>query len=295
MSDPAPGPSRVHYVHGLSYTFQERLVGAFVLSTLVIGALLFFYSGQAATLFAKKFMVTANLHNAQGLAPDAKVYISGVEVGRVRAIDITQDNDIRLTLELLERFHPLVRTDSRASLSKLAMIGNASVEIRAGSPKLPQIEDGASLRVDELMTVEQLLGEAAPVLNDFKHLVTRLDAIMQAVDPQDISRSVKSLQASLANIEKVTTQLAAGQGALGQLTRNPEVERDLTGVLRNAQGASADLRRASSDLPELIQRLRLLVEQMNLTLRAVQGTWPVSSSVPKEPTPPLIVTPAPQP
>jgi phospholipid/cholesterol/gamma-HCH transport system substrate-binding protein len=295
MSDPAPEPTRVHYVHGLSYTFQERLVGAFVLSALLLGALLFFYSGQASTLFAKKFSVSASLRNAQGLASDAKVFVSGVEVGRVRAIDITENNDIRLTLELLERFHPLVRTDSRASLSKLAMIGNASVEIRAGNPKLAEIPDGASIPVDEPMTVEQLLGEVAPVLNDFKQMVQRLDAIMQAVDPQDVSRGVKSLQVSLANIERITGQLAAGQGALGELAHNPEVQHDLTAVLKNAHGASLDLRRASNDLPDLMVRLRLLVEQMNLTLRAIQGTWPVSSSVPSESAPPLIVTPAPQP
>src|SRR5260221_2746023 len=108
MSDPTP-TGRVHYIHGLSYTMQERLVGAFVLSALVIGALLFFYSGQATTLFAKKFAITATLRNAQGLGPDAKVFISGVEVGRVKSIDITEMNDIRLTLVLLERFHGLVR------------------------------------------------------------------------------------------------------------------------------------------------------------------------------------------
>src|SRR5882672_1557242 len=182
MASPTPDPGRLHYIHGLSYTAQERLAGAFVLSALVIGALLFFYSGQAATLFAKKFTVTATLRNAQGLGPDAKVYISGVEVGRVKAIDITELNDIRLTLQILERFHGLVRTDSRASLSKLAMIGNASIEIRAGKASLPELPDGARIPVDELMTVEQLMAETAPVLNDFKAVVKRLDAIMQAVD-----------------------------------------------------------------------------------------------------------------
>jgi len=299
MATPNPGAGpeggRVHYIHGLSYTFQERLVGAFVLSALVIGALMFFYSGQAATLFAKKFTVSATLRNAQGLAPDAKVFISGVEVGRVKSIDITEMNDIRLTLELLEKFHSLVRTDSRASLSKLAMIGNASVEIHAGKPSQPVVEDGARIPVDEPLTVEQLMAETAPVLTDFKRVVQRLDAIMQAVDPQDISKSVKSLQASLANIERVTGQLAAGQGALGQLSGNPDVQRDLAAVLRNAQGASSDLRTASRDLPDLVLRLRLLVEQMNVTLRAIQGTWPVSSSVPQEAAPPLLVPPAPQP
>src|SRR5205085_1137089 len=134
MAEPTQESGRAHYIHRISYTTQERLVGAFVLSALVLGALLFFYSGQAATLFAKKFELTANLRNAQGLAVDAKVFISGVEVGRVRSIDITEMNDIGLTLELLERFHPRVRTDSRASISKLAMIGNASIEIRAGNP-----------------------------------------------------------------------------------------------------------------------------------------------------------------
>lgn len=271
----------VHYIHRLSYTARERLVGAFVLSAFLIGALLFVYSGQATQVFAPKFTLIARLRTAEGLAPDAKVFISGVQVGRVRSIDITESNDIRLTLELLEKFHPMVRGDSRASLSKLAMIGNASIEIRAGNPGLELLPDGALIPVDEPLSVDQLVAEAVPVLKDFKHVVQQLDAILGAVDPKDVRASVQSLRVSLAHVEALTGSAGA--------------QKDVPLMLSSARGAAGDLQSATRDLPELMQRVRVLVEQLNVTLRAIQGTWPVSSSVPEETVPPLLVNPAPQP
>ncbi|MBI2383712.1 MAG: MCE family protein [Gammaproteobacteria bacterium] len=304
---------RVHYIHRTSYTFQERLVGAFVLSALALGLVMFAYSREAATMFAKKFTLAAQFKNAQGLAEDAKVEISGVEVGRVRSIGITESNEIRVELELLERFHPLVREDSKAAMSKLALIGKANIEIRAGNPARPQLPDGATLPVEEPLSLEQIMADIAPVVQNFTRLLERLNQSMETLDPRDVGTTLKSLQATLANTEKITGQIAAGRGAAGRLLSDPDVERDLATSMRllastlaeaerqvqalapvmdNTQAATGDVRLAARELPDLMVRTRLLMEQINLTLRAVQGTWPLSASVP-QPAPQLVVQPGP--
>lgn len=274
-------PGRVHYIHRLTYTTRERLVGAFVLSALLIGAILFIFSGQAMDAFAPKFTLIARIPDASGLARDSKVFISGVQVGHVRDVSVTENNDIRLELEILERFHPMVRVDSRASLSKLAMIGNASIEIRAGDARQMMLADGSVIPMDAPMSVDQLMAEAAPVLKDFKHLVQQLDRIVQAIDPDDINGAIKDLRGTLANAKNITAAAAGGQ--------------DVNAVLANARTASGDVRAATRDLPELMLRIRVLIEQLNVTVRAVQGTWPVSSSVPAEVVPPMLAPPEPQP
>ena len=142
MSMPNPKPTRIHYVHRLSYTALERLVGAFVLIALLLLVVLFVYSREAKTLFADKFVLIAYMRNAQSITTDTKVLISGIEVGEVRTVDLGDDNLIRVELEVLERFHSLVHQDSRASLSKLSMIGKATIEVSAGTIELPLIPDG---------------------------------------------------------------------------------------------------------------------------------------------------------
>jgi ABC-type transporter Mla subunit MlaD len=323
---------RTHYIHRLSYTFQERLVGAFVLGALALLLFLFVYNREAATMFAEKFTLIAYMRNAQGVNEDTKVQISGVEVGRVKSLDVADDNQIRLELEVLERFHPLVREDSKAALSKLSMIGKASIEISAGDPTRPLLPDGGIILVDEPLSVDQIMADVAPALRNAQRILERLNDIAQAVDPKDVSRTLRSVQATTANVEKLTTQLAQGRGAAGQLMSNPDVERDvatsvrllaatlsqteqrmkeLGPVLKDAQAATAEVRKASADLPQLIDethrlvaqlnttmgtvnyemqqlpdlvlKTRQLMEQVDRTLRALQSTWPISSSVQQPP------------
>ena len=145
MSTPS---SKVHYIHRMNYSTLERLVGAFVIGALFLLVFLFVYSREAQTMFAEKFTIIAYMKNAQSITTDTKVQISGIDVGAVEEIDLGGDNLIRVEIELLERFHSLVREDSRASLSKLSMIGKATIEISAGNTDLPLIPDGGIIAVD---------------------------------------------------------------------------------------------------------------------------------------------------
>lgn len=327
-----PVPAKTHYIHRTTYTFQERLVGAFVLSALLLLLVLFVYNREAATLFAEKFTVIAYMKNAQGVAEDTKITISGVDVGRVRALDVAEDNTIRMELEILERYHGLVREDSRAALSKLSMIGKASIEIGAGSADRPLLPDGGIILVDEPLSIDQIMADIAPALRNAQRTLERINQIADAVDPKVVARLMQSAQVTTNNMEKLTTQMAQGKGGIGQLMSDQGVERDvatsvrmlaatleqtqqrmqqLGPVLDDAQAASAEVRKASADLPQLIDethrlvaqlnttmgtvnyemqqlpdlvvKTRQLMEQVDRTLRALQSTWPISNSVPQPP------------
>jgi phospholipid/cholesterol/gamma-HCH transport system substrate-binding protein len=334
-------PARTHYIHRTTYSFQERLVGTFVLGALLMLLLLFVYNREAATLFADKFTVIAYMKNAQGVTENTKITISGVDVGRVRSFDVAEGNQIRIELEVLERFHPLVREDSRAALSKLSMIGKASIEITAGSADRPLLPDGAIILVDEPLSIDAIMADVVPALRNAQRTLERINQIAEAVDPKDVNRMVKSVQVTTANMEKLTTQMTQGRGAAGQLLSNDEVGRDvatsvrllaatleqteqrmkeLGPVLKDAQAATAEVRKASEGLPQLIDethrlvgqlnttmgtvnyemqqlpdlviKTRQLMEQVDRTLRALQSTWPISSSV-QQPPEEQVVAPRP--
>jgi phospholipid/cholesterol/gamma-HCH transport system substrate-binding protein len=337
MSSPTPTGRKVHYVHRLEYTTLERLVGAFVLGALLLLLVLFVYSREARTLFADKFTIIAYMRNAQSITTDTKVQISGIEVGEVRAIDLGSDNLIRVEMRVLEKFHGLVREDSRASLSKLSMIGKATLEVSAGDTAQGLVPDGGIVPVDEPVSIDQIMADVLPALRDAQTTLERMNALAQAVDPKDVQRAMRSATVTADNLEKLTTMMAQGRGGIGQMVADKGVEQDLAitikslastlqqtearmrelaPVFKDLQSMSSDARNASKDLPQLMEethklvgqlnttvgtvnyemqqlpdlvlKTRQLMEQTDRTLRALQGTWPISNSVAQPPDKELV-------
>lgn len=258
MNDDRSG--RVHYIHRLSYTTQERLVGAFVLSGLLLLCLLAVFSREASTLFADKFTLVAHIKDARGIAEDTPVQMSGVQVGRVKRLDVVGDGMIRVEMEMLERFHPLVRDDARAALSKLSMIGKPTIELHGGSGSKPPIADRGVIPITEPPNFDQMLADVAPALRNLQAILERLNAITGAVEP----KRVKSLATNLDNASADLPQLVAEARAVAA-----QMNATLAGIDTQMQ-----------QMPELVQRSRTVMDQMDRTLHGVQNTWPLSSSMP---------------
>lgn len=310
---------KTHYIHRLSYTTRERLVGAFVLLAVALLFLVIVFNKQTMRHFQKKFELHAYVHNAQGISTDTPVIVSGLDVGSVSKLGITSDNRIAITMQILERFHKLIRTDSRAGLSKLSVLGNTAIEITAGSPDKPPIPDDATLILEEPLSVDQILAQVAPVLDNVKAILARVDQISAQINPKQVGQIVQNLATVSANLKSVSTQMANGHGAIGKLLYDQRTADNLGNAiqslnvsLKKLQPLVSNASSASADLPELVSSGKLLVNKLNTTvggvnsqmqslpamvlqtrqvlddtdrtLRALENTWPISSSVNKPPT-----------
>lgn len=311
--------ARTHYIHRLSYTARERLVGAFVLLAVALIFLVLVFNQQTARYFQKKFVLHAYIHNAQGINTDTPVIVSGLDVGNVSQVGITPDNRIAISMKILEKYHRLIRMDSRAELSKLSVLGNTAIEISAGSPDKPLMPNNATVMLQEPLSVDQILAQVSPALDNVQAILARLNAIMGKIDPRKMQQIVNNLGAISANLKSVSQQMASGHGAIGNLLYAQKTENNLSGAiqslnasLKNIEPLLRNASTASAQLPELVSHGKVLVGQLNTTvrgvnaqieslpamvlqtrkvlddtdqtLRALQNTWPISSSVAKPPT-----------
>jgi phospholipid/cholesterol/gamma-HCH transport system substrate-binding protein len=311
MSDENRKP-RAHYIHRLSYTTRERLVGAFVLAAIALLFLVLVFNKQTMRYFQKKFVLHAYIHNAQGISTDTHVIVSGLDVGNVSKLGITPDNRIAITMQVLEKFHKLIRTDSKAGLSKLSVLGNTAIEITAGSSNEPPIADDATIQLEEPLSVDQILAQVVPVLDNVKATLAQLNQISTQIDPKQVGQIVQNLAAVSANLKSVSGQMASGNGTIGKLLYDPKTETNLTGAiqslnvsLKNLEPLVQNANTASAQFPQLVHQFNTTLSGVNgqmqslpamvlqtqqvlddtdRTLRALQNTWPISSSVNKPPT-----------
>ena len=192
-----------HYIHRTSYTAQERMVGVFVLSAIAVLLFLLFSTIKSQNIFEESFVIYGKLNSAEGLSAETIVQISGIEVGKVSVIDITDDNRIMLTMQIYNRFHKLLRTDSKVRVSSLnsTIIGKSIIGITAGSPDMAMLQAGAILDIQESGSVEEVIAEVKVILDVINEMVHEVSGVVSAVDAEKIALTIDSFSQLAANAE----------------------------------------------------------------------------------------------
>jgi len=305
---------QVHYIHRLSYSARERLVGVFVLAAILLLFLVLAFNRQTKDFFEAKFTLHAVISDAQGVSVDTPVMVYGLQVGKVSDLSLSQDNRIAVTMRIQERFHRLIRTDSTAEISKLSVIGNAAITIKAGSPDKPMIANDAELVLAQPMSVDQMMAQVQPVLLDVKSTLSQINTLTHSISPDDLNAVVKNLASVTGNLKVITGEFASPQGTAntqaavqnlaGTLKEMQARLAEIQPLIKNANAASADMPALLSQtrklvsqlnttmgtvnyqmqaLPDMVGRTRQILDQTDTTLQAIQNTWPISSSVAKKP------------
>ena len=215
------------------------VVGAFVIALTVamIAGVLWLASGS----YHRKAYDTYETYmteSVSGLSLNSTVRYRGVEVGRVRRIELAPGNveEVRVTLEI-ERGVP-VKTDTVATLQTQGLTGIAYVELRGGRKDSPPLRAAP--------------GRDVPVIASGPSLMERVEMAAPAL-MANLSRAVESLNLLLdennrSALRSTLRDLAVLTQAMA--SRSSRIDAALVSSARAAENAA----RVSAQLPELLQR-----------------------------------------
>ncbi len=311
--------TQVHYIHRMSYTVQERLVGVFVLSALLVIMILMFINSKTAHIFEDRITLNTYLTTAEGISTETKVKISGIEVGKVSSLDISPDHRIRVKLIVYKRYQSLLRSDSRASLGKLSVLGNSVIDITAGSTDQPMLIDGATLEIEEPLSIDELIAELTPVIKNIESSVQRFAEVMQTIEPQQVASITSNIDTSASNIRDITAQLNSRNGTIGMAVNDAAFQQRFSNAitsidrafeqmekrLQELESTSVNVSKSSGDfpaitaefkqvlnstnamlttlnvelkqLPELVTRMNVLMEESDRLMQGINDSWLFSS------------------
>lgn len=283
-----------HYVNHMKYSAQERLAGLFVLGALALIAVLLVFSSQNMKLLQGRVEYVALMRNPVGVTTDTPVHISGIEAGMVKRIALTPDNHFKIVLSVYKKYKSLVRTDSTAAISKLALIGDSVINISPGSPDLPVLADGGTIEVLETMTFDQMLSNLRPMLDKINLSIDRLATILGAL-PEEAVGSILEDTASVASQlrqgegiagallydERMRQNLAASLRSLQEtLGTTSEIAQNSRGILRQLKETADILHQEMQSMPEMTAKTQDLIDETRKTVDAIGNTWPVSANMP---------------
>ena len=277
--------SKAHYIHRLSYSAQERLAGTFVLLAVGLLTWLLITSQKTQNLFEDEITLYGSMSSLQAVNKDTDVIISGLNVGTVSDVNLDDQNHIIASLSILQKYQKLIRTDSTAELLnfKFALLGKSVIEISVGSPQLPIIEDGSTIAIKESFNLVKMVAKFEPVLGELQDSIKRMNEILQAIKPQQVSSNVNNLEAISNNLKDISGQIQQGKGLIGTTIYNQQVQQDLLQTINNLKNIAVQIQQGQGlvgnmiynqemqqDIKTTANNLRLITGQTSVLLKSIQ-------------------------
>lgn len=247
--------------------------GAFV----VIGALLFtaalFMVGERRMLFDDRFEVYTEFAKLGQLEVGAIVRVAGMNAGEVTEVIVPASpaHKFRVRMEVKDDLHPLVRTDSIASVKVEGLVGGVFVSIATGSEQAAVVPAKGTIPSREPFDLADLLAQASETIAQVNETVDKvsddLETTIQQVELAtkdahqlfiDITPQIKSIVDNgsriSADTQQVMASIRAGEGTIGKLinddglyVRAREIADETRTVMANVRQVSEEARRAIAD------------------------------------------------
>jgi phospholipid/cholesterol/gamma-HCH transport system substrate-binding protein len=208
----------------LQYSTAEKMVGAFILLTLLTLLLTVAIVGRGKNWFRKHVSYSTTFKEGYNLSAGSRVKLFGTDVGQVTDVALTEDNRVRVEVRILANYASRIRTDSLAIVESPTFIGSEYIAITPGSKSSSAVAPGGQIPSREKKSLGEYLEEY-----ELEKMVKRVSEILE--DLSRITAQLKDrdgpLMGTLQNVQRLTGTVAQGQGSLGRVLRDDELYRKL--------------------------------------------------------------------
>lgn len=251
--------------------------GVFIFMALVFIASGVLLMGEKTKMFTPKGKLRVVMDDVAGLKEGAPVWLAGVEVGVVTAVEFVNPEKSNEVTIFIEAEHDALRKigpDSRITIKTRGLMGEKYLDILPsrfysqapptvlrGSPtaKLDDVVHKAGATFDRLNTIVDNINQGKGTLGKL------------TTDPTMYSNIVK-----LTNeLRALTTTINRGEGTLGRLNRDPEPFNRLVSILNRADRTLQDIQNSDGTLNRLIYDRELYNKLTTLANTSVQAAGDV--------------------
>ena len=232
----------------LGLFFALALLVAFVVMEMV-GSFQFFKGGVR---------VRARFNTVQELSEGDPVKMAGVTIGRVDRIRIATNQPAVEVVMKLENPKG-AKTDSKASIRFSGFMGQNYVALSFGSDAEAEVADGTELETTEQPDLGAIMAKLDNVASGVQKLTESLTGVPIAdlVGPlTDMLRENSPRISSIfANIKTISTQIAEGQGTVGELIKTNTLHQSALAAVTNLSATADDLRLTIADARAVVRRI----------------------------------------
>jgi len=188
--------------------------------------------------------------SVSGLGKGTVTRYNGIEVGRVTDLTFDPHDPQSVIVTLQVQPHLNIREDSVASIASQGLTGGSYVEISGGTRDSPLLTAKEGERYPVIRSKQSTL---AQLEQSAPEVVAKLNVAASRINDLLKDENRKALANTLANLDTLTTMLAARSG-------------EIDASIRHANDAVANLEKASRAFQPTIDHANATIETANTTL-----------------------------
>ncbi|HXB62968.1 MAG TPA: MlaD family protein [Acidobacteriaceae bacterium] len=260
--------------------WSQLKVGLLVtVASLALIALVFLMTGSVGGLFTPKITVRSYFENAAGLEVGAPVSLEGVTVGTVTRIRVVSSPDRRLTpVEVTmrisgRRVEQSLRTDSKASLSTIGVLGDTVVDINSQFASGPLAQDGDELTTMETPNITDVIKSSQGTIEQLNVILAKANALLDSITSGNgsIGKLIASDEfyrkayAAMSDLQTLTDNMNQGKGTVGKLMTDDTLYNRLNDTAGHLQHVSEEIDSSKGSAGKIINDPELY-DNLNQTL-----------------------------
>jgi len=252
---------------------DKTAMGAFVVGGLLLFGFGLFLIGDRRMLFSRSAEFYTEFAQINALEAGAKVRVGGMDAGEVVEVRVPAGpgSKFRLKFRIIEKLFPVIRTDSVASIQTDGLLGNKFLLIDIGTTGIASagytLNSKEPFEIGDLLakireTVDAIDGTVGEVKGDVTDATQTVADTARHVDQIIVAaqQPLEKFMVAAAGISEdagaLIARVRAGEGTIGKLMNDDSVYNDVAGSARQIKEAMENLRATSSDVQQLVSKLK---------------------------------------
>jgi phospholipid/cholesterol/gamma-HCH transport system substrate-binding protein len=229
---------------------MEKIVGMFILLTFLMFLGTMVLVGRGQHWFKQHNSYYALYKEGYNLQPGVKVKLLKTDIGQVTAVELTEENKAKVTMSILADYASRIRADSRAAIESPTLIGSEYINIIPGTQATAAISPGEEIPSKEAKTISDYLEEF-----DLEHKMLLIDEILENIAKisDELQRTDSGLLGAINNVERITGEVAKGEGSLGKIVSKTELYDKIMAELEVLNTALKNVEKASRTLNNVMK------------------------------------------
>jgi phospholipid/cholesterol/gamma-HCH transport system substrate-binding protein len=217
----------------------ETKLGIFVV-LVVLAAWAIIETLGSGDFFHHGYPVSAQFDTVQDLKVGDRVKMAGVEIGHVTDIELAS-NKVSVVMKLREG--AVVKTDSKATVKFTGLMGQNFLAIGFGSEAAPQATAGTILESTEQPDLSAIMAKLDAAAGGIQNITKtfsgdKLDNILGPLT-DFVKQNSAPITATISNMKNISSQIAAGQGAVGKMIYDDALYTSALITVSNLQDTAA--------------------------------------------------------
>jgi phospholipid/cholesterol/gamma-HCH transport system substrate-binding protein len=252
---------------------DRTAMGAFLIGGLLLFGVGLFLIGDRRMLFSDSTNYYTEFAQVSALEAGAKVRVGGMDAGEIVEILVPKGpgSKFRIKFRIVEKFVPIIRTDSVASIGTDGLLGNKFLLVDIGTtgpappdwalPSREPFEIGDLLaRIRETVNgIDRTFGEVKGDISNATKTVAEsakhVDEIIVAAQIP-IGKTTEAASRISEDISALVARVRSGEGTLGKLVNDDVVYNNLSTSSREVAQVLGNLRQTSEDVKGLVARFK---------------------------------------